>query len=193
MLIDPKELPSDLVPHPRFGTNVHRAGEGIDERQIRRSFYLLAKSVIYPPSAIRADVSKQVSRLGARSIYVDILQECRTCRRPFIFYAREQQFWYEVLRMHPDAQCVFCPECRASDRSLRAASKRFESMIARRDLQDAELKRLLLDAATLIENGRLRNVNKLSWARAQAKKTLASHKELDRLEAAISGRTERAN
>lgn len=188
MLIDPNKLPKNLVPHPRFGTKVHRAGDGIYERQIRRSFRSLEDCVIYPPSAIRADVAKQRSGFGARRFYVDILQDCRTCRRPFIFYAREQQFWYETLGMHPDAQCVFCPECRASDRSLRAATKRFESMLARRDLDDAELKRLLLDAATLIEIGRVKNVNKLSWARAQAKKRLASRKELDRLEAAIAGR-----
>lgn len=44
--------------------------------------------------------------------YVDVLKRCSECRRWFIFFAKEQQYWFEELRFFRDSQCRRCPECR---------------------------------------------------------------------------------
>ncbi len=45
-----------------------------------------------------------------------MLAVCRTCARTFLFFAREQQYWYEDLHFYIDTDCVHCPTCRGSRR-----------------------------------------------------------------------------
>ena len=60
--------------------------------------YLSNRRAYFPESAIPADESRQNYSVIPRLCYVDELRRCRKCDRDFIFFAREQHFWYEVLR-----------------------------------------------------------------------------------------------
>lgn len=55
---------------------------------------------------------------------------------------------------------------------MRHAAKRFGELVMRRDLTDPELKQLVIAAAKLVEIGKVKNTQKLAWARKQAKARL---------------------
>src|SRR3569832_1064345 len=96
----------EIVPHPRYGRTVVPSGCEATEAQIRGSFYGYRDETIFPQSAIPADLTRQNFTTFPRGYYVDILKVCRACGRSFLFFAREQRHWYEVLRFYIDADCV---------------------------------------------------------------------------------------
>jgi hypothetical protein len=63
-------------------------------------------------TAIRADLSKQTEATVPVTYYYDVKRQCRDCGRPFIFFAAEQQYWYEELGFGLDSDCVRCVPCR---------------------------------------------------------------------------------
>jgi RNase P subunit RPR2 len=63
--------------------------------------------------AIIADFSKQQPSFGGPYImYLDKTFNCKYCETPFVFSAREQQYWYEELNLVIDAIATRCEECR---------------------------------------------------------------------------------
>ncbi|MEM1276694.1 MAG: zinc-ribbon domain containing protein [Pseudomonadota bacterium] len=101
------------VDHPRYGNRPILSGERWTLEQIRQAYWgYCRQQVIYPESAITADLSRQRFGYAPRRVYVDMEQVCRTCRRKFLFFALEQKFWFEVLGFFCDAQCHHCQECR---------------------------------------------------------------------------------
>jgi hypothetical protein len=104
----------DLVPHPRYGTRplfgdrVAPARLKLTREEIAHSYwgYRGSETMIYPETAVRADVSRQRFSVTPRTYDVDMLKRCRGCRRSFIFFAREQKHWYETLGFSIDADCV---------------------------------------------------------------------------------------
>ncbi|WP_405632352.1 zinc-ribbon domain containing protein [Pseudoalteromonas sp. Ld20] len=41
------------------------------------------------------DPRKQRYCIYPRNLYIDIQKQCVDCHRPFIFFAKEQQYWFE--------------------------------------------------------------------------------------------------
>ena len=89
---------ANVVHHPRYGSEIvpsGRVGEGV----VIPGPPAWSEDVTFPESAIPADVRKQnFSTMSHLHWYVDTLRGCRTCERPFLFFASEQQYWYETLR-----------------------------------------------------------------------------------------------
>lgn len=154
-----------VVPHPRYGSTVVSSGCNVAPEEIRASFYHYSGETIFPESALEADTTRQNFTVVPRRYYVDILKHCRTCRRPFIFFAREQRHWYEVLRFFIDADCVHCPECRRSSQELRRRFRRYSESVARADLNDSCLVQLAEDALFLWKAGVLRDEQRLRTLR----------------------------
>ena len=141
-----------------------------------RTYCCYDRPPVFPESAIPADVSRQNYSVMPRPYYVDMLKGCRKCERDFIFFAREQQYWYEELGFCIDADCVHCPECRRSIRQLRQVFQRFSRLIGRGidgDLSEQELVTLLEDAVFLWEAGVLSNEHKLRRLKNLAKARIA--------------------
>ena len=181
-------LPPDLVPHPRYGAAVVPSGEVVTEAEVRGSFWQYAKETLFPASAIRADLSRQNFSTMARGYYVDLLRRCRDCDRPYLFFAREQRHWYEVLGFYVDADCVRCPGCRRGERAHRQRFRRFANAVTREDLRAAELATLAADAAALWEDGVLRDEQKLRRICNRVREALPGHRatrQLERLIAAL--------
>jgi hypothetical protein len=63
-------------------------------------------------------------------LYVDIARPCRKCGRWFIFFALEQQYWFETLGFFCDADCVECQECRHDEHLLNARIDRYGALLA---------------------------------------------------------------
>ena len=162
----------DIVPHPRYGDAVVPSGSKASPKEVRASFWRYGSDTIFPESAIRADTTRQNFTVFPRGYYVDALRKCRTCGRPFIFFAREQQHWYETLGFHIDADCVHCPECRRSDQQLRRRFQRYSESIGRADIDDRDLVTLVGDAVFLWEAGVLRDEQRLRRLRNLARRRI---------------------
>jgi hypothetical protein len=107
-----------------------------------------------------------------RGYYVDMLVVCRTCARPFIFFAREQQYWYEDLHFYIDTDCVHCPACRAASHEHRDRLRRYSEHVGRADLDAGQLATLVGDAVFLWKAGTLHDEQKLRWLRNLARRRI---------------------
>lgn len=151
---------SKIVPHPRFGSEVQPSGWKVSRKVILGSYWryeMVPEEPLFPESAIPADISRQKYCAFPRGYYVDLLKVCRTCERPFLFYAREQKYWYEELGFYIDADCVRCAECRHREHVEKFHFRRYSGRIHASVLSDGELEELVTDAVFLFEAGKLRN------------------------------------
>jgi hypothetical protein len=176
MALTPHQEIKGIVPHPRYGDAVIPSGTTVSEADVRGSFWRYRSETIFPESAIEADINRQNYSLFPRRYYVDILKNCRSCNRPFLFFAKEQQYWYEELRFYIDADCVLCPECLASDQ-LRRRIQRYSKRIGQTDLVDREFATLIGDAVFLWEKSVLRDEQKLRRLRNQARHRIPDYAE----------------
>lgn len=180
-----RDLP-DVVPHPRYGTEVIPSGCTATEAEVRRSFYAYDRETIFPETAILADFSRQNYSTFPRGYYVDILKTCVGCRRRFVFYAREQQFWYEDLHFYIDTDCQYCPLCRRAQHEFRDGLRRYMDNINRTDLEPAALATLIDDAVMLWRAGVLRDESKLRRLRNLARRRIPSDPATARIDQAIA-------
>jgi hypothetical protein len=108
-------------------------------------------------TAIPADLSKQNFRTIPVTHYFDIERVCRSCRRPFIFFAEEQVYWFEDLRFPLESDCVRCPACRKNERILAKSRSTYEKL-ATATARDRNDNLKMADCAlTLVENGVFQN------------------------------------
>jgi len=49
--------------------------------------------------------------------YLDEQRTCVECRQPFVFYAKEQRYWYEELRFNFNSTAIRCVPCSKRQRS----------------------------------------------------------------------------
>jgi hypothetical protein len=172
----PRRKLEGIVPHPRYGDAVIPSGTKAWETDVR-AWWRYHNETIFPESAIEADLGRQNYSTCPRRYYVDILKNCRTCNRPFLFFAREQQYWYDELGFYIESDCVLCPQCRVSDQELRRKVKRFSERISRTDLSDREFATLIGDTVFVWNVGYLRQEQKLRRLRNQARKRIPGYAE----------------
>ncbi len=139
-----KNLPSadELVPHPRYGKTPALHGEDFSHAA-RFGIYQFQPAWTFPATRIRADESKQNYSVIPKKEYVDVLCRCRECRRWFIFFAKEQQYWFEELRFFVDSTCVHCPECRHTRRHRHREEQEFASLQKETQPTPEQITRLL--------------------------------------------------
>ena len=73
-----------------------------------------------PPGAIRGNMRAQAFCPMChvpKYFYVDEAKQCIQCGAPFVFTAREQQFWYEERKANFHSRAVRCQSCRRQRRS----------------------------------------------------------------------------
>jgi len=117
----------ELVAHPRYGKAPTLCGEKLS-RAASFGIYQYQPAWLFPASRIRANESKQNYSVVPRTEYFDALCHCRDCRRWFIFFAKEQQYWFEELRFFVDSCCVHCPACRHLRRQRHREEQEFASL-----------------------------------------------------------------
>lgn len=176
----------DVVPHPRYGDTIVPSGCTVSAEVVRSSYWRYHQDTIFPESAIPANTARQNFSVFPRGFYVDTLRQCRTCGRSFIFFAREQQHWYEVLGFYVDADCIHCPECRKSDQQLRRRFQRYSANIGRTDNNDQELETLIDDAVFLWQAGVLRDEQKLRRLRNLARERLPDNPVMKNMERVLA-------
>lgn len=140
---------------------------------------------VFPESAIPADIKKQNFATFPRKYYVDMLKQCRICQRSFLFFAKEQQYWFETLGFFVDADCVFCPECRVANQEYKRKVMRYSESIAKRTLSEREMELLLNDVIFLLEAGFFKKLNKVCALKNRVKKIMPESEALAVLDRAI--------
>lgn len=144
---------ADYVEHPRYGRGPRYTG--LNPRDdLSRGIYLGCNSPPeqrIPETAIVADTTRQISRPVAVTHYYDVKRECRDCHRKFIFFAEEQQHWYESLRFPLESDCVRCVECRKSQQAIANLRARYEELLKTSDRTEKQTLELADCSLTLIE------------------------------------------
>ncbi|MBK8270368.1 MAG: zinc-ribbon domain containing protein [Planctomycetes bacterium] len=114
-----------------------------------------------PDTAIEANGSRQKWVAGTSSYgfglyvryYFDVKRECRDCKRPFIFFAEEQKYWYERLGIPLEIDCVRCFGCRRKQRKIERARKRYNELFAISEPASPELIELVSLSLDMIKDG----------------------------------------
>ena len=130
---------------------------------------------------LAADVSRQNFALYPRVFYVDMLVRCRECQRPFLFFAKEQQHWYEGLGFYVDADCVHCPVCRKKFHRQQALLKRYGRLVALQQPTRKELMQLVDDTIALLQTGHLKNTQRLSTLTSKARRLIPESPGVEQL------------
>jgi hypothetical protein len=77
-----------------------------------------------PKGFLWGDASRQRYGMGGPELILGPLEnDCRDCRRHFVFAAEEQKHWYETLRFMTDSTAVRCPGCRRTRRRIENARR----------------------------------------------------------------------
>lgn len=180
---------SVLVPHPRYDMAVLPSGWEVPAEEVLNSRLGSDSEYTFPESEIAADPMKQKGSYWRFAYYVDVLKKCWACHRPFIFFAREQQFWYETLQFDTNyARCDRCPECRYQKRQLRETFHRYSVTIGRADLGDDEFLTLIQDTITLFNANILKDDLRLRQLRNQARQRLLGNDVVEMINQVIAKR-----
>lgn len=158
----------DVVPHPRYRGKQQRSSLRLSEQEIRRSYWRYARAHIFPQTALPADVKAQRYALFPRPYYVDMLKTCVECSRAFIFYAREQRYWYETLGFYIDVDCVRCVECRRKQHAVKRHLERYAELNARESLSRKEMMDLVDECIFLFQQGKLKKLSHLGGIKNSA-------------------------
>ncbi len=168
---------SNLAPHPLFGRDVVPSGLGMTREDLvaANPHRYYPEGWVFPESAIPADLSRQSFSPVPVRFYVDTLKYCRACDRPFLFFAREQKFWYEDLGFDLGSHPVRCAECRREVRRQRFHFQRYGRLIGATEWTDDELATLVSDAVYLFEKGVLQREQTLRRLKNAALRRLPDH------------------
>lgn len=144
-----------FVEHPRYGKAPRLTGFDVTDSPDGKVYchWHSPPGVRVANTAIAADISRQAPATLHVTHYFDSIRACRTCERPFLFFAEEQKHWYEDLAFPLEADCLECPSCRKTEQRLRALHRKYDALFAKairtedETLELAECALLLIDAA----------------------------------------------
>ncbi|MCA8962158.1 MAG: zinc-ribbon domain containing protein [Planctomycetes bacterium] len=148
--LDPDPEDPDVYLHWNTGI-LNREARTLLEEWTRRS--RVPERAAIPGTAIVADIDRQTPAAIAVTHYYDVARECRTCGRPFIFFAVEQKHWYEELGFPLEADCVNCYPCRKAAQALQRTRFRYETLVKHPDPSPDEAAELALARLELMAAG----------------------------------------
>ena len=139
---------ANYAPHSRFGQRPRRTGLN-PQTDFSSGVYLhwhSPEDCRVSDTAITANTEKQLQPTVAVTHYYDVKRLCRDCKRPFLFFAVEQAYWYEELHLPLEADCVRCTDCRSNARELSSIRAEYETLVTQEALS-------LEESVTLIRHG----------------------------------------
>lgn len=154
-MADTEDEFENYVEHPRFGRGP-RYTERVPKASLiveffNRLWFKFQKEI--PGTGIVADPSKQTTSSVWKPYYFDRKAVCMACKRPFLFFAEEQRFWYEELGFNLAVQCARCVECRKKVQLVRKAQQRYEKLITQIGRSPIDQMELIECYLVLIEEG----------------------------------------
>ncbi len=149
------------VMHPRYGDKPIASDFSFSKEEIKRAHWRYSSVKFFEKTAIPANIEKQEVADFPRKIYVDIEEQCDVCKRPFLFFALEQQYWFETLGFWIDSHCTRCMDCRLDDREIRRMQKRYQELVNKDGRTADETKELKQFALELYMRGYIKDKNKI--------------------------------
>ena len=144
----------EFVVHPRFGRQPHITGLNV-EASFKNDVHLhwhSPKSCQIANTAIPANLSRQTPAIVPVTHYYDVERQCQDCCKPFIFFAKEQRHWYEVLGFSLDSDCVRCVPCRKRQQGIARTRERYEELFHVRDKSEDEIIEMADCCLSLVES-----------------------------------------
>jgi len=154
-----------FVTHPRYGNQPLTSQYSFSDAEIKGAHWRYQCVTFFPETAIPADIEKQNFALYPRTVYVDIEQQCIQCKRVFIFYALEQQHWFEVLGFYVDAHCTKCTDCRKKMQEIKHWQNIYGELILQTQRTEKQTKVLKQAALELLQLAIIKDkqiINKIS-------------------------------
>ena len=153
------------VSHPLYGSEPIPSDNCYTKQEIDNAHWRYKSVRYYPETAIPAVTEKQSYCVYPRQLYVDIEEQCVDCHRPFIFFAKEQQYWFEQLKFWIDAHAIKCFECRKKTRAINQLQISYANLIIEEHRTPEETQLLKSTAQQLFELGVINKINKLNAIR----------------------------
>jgi len=144
----------DYADHPRYGKRPLITGENpqSDFANGVNLHWHTQKDSLIPNTAIRADSNRQVDAMFPITHYFDVRRRCNDCDKMFIFFAREQKYWYESLQFSINADCRQCVGCRKEKQFVANRRAQYELLLKLEDRSDVDTLSLVDCCLTLIES-----------------------------------------
>ena len=145
---------NNYVAHPIFGKEPIKSNYSFTDEQIKEGLYLDEFSY-FKESAIPANIEQQKHGIFPRKFYVDIERSCTDCQRMFIWFAKEQKYWFEQQFIHTNAKCLRCYECRQEHKKQKKIIQNYSYYSTKDTLKEDDLEAFLLAAIELSAEGLL--------------------------------------
>jgi hypothetical protein len=144
---------ANYVEHPRYGRRPRLTGLDVDDSAdgAVNCHWHSPVTIRVPSTAVVAGVSRQKPATLPVTHYFDVRRVCRKCRRPFLFFAEEQKYWYEDLAFPLEADCLDCVECRNDEQRLLVTRQKYEALLADTSRTDADTLELVGSGLVLVE------------------------------------------
>ena len=156
---------ANYVNHPLYGSEPIPSGNSYTKQEIDNAHWRNKSVRYYPETAIPAATEKQSDNVYPRQLYVDIAEQCVDCHRPFLFFAKEQQYWFEELKFWIDAHAIKCSECRKKTRAINRLQISYANLVIKESRTPEENQLLKSSAQQLFYLGVINKVNKLNAIR----------------------------
>ncbi|WP_165734794.1 zinc-ribbon domain containing protein [Pseudoalteromonas sp. C8] len=147
--------------HPRYGNTPITTNTPVTIEAIENAHWRYSRLKYFPNTVILADIKKQNYAIDPRTLYVDIEEKCESCSKAFIFFAQEQQYWFETLRFWVDSHCTHCFECRRHARYILTLRKRYDMLTSLANKTSGEKTQRKELGNTLYCLGIIKNINKV--------------------------------
>ncbi|WP_257325768.1 zinc-ribbon domain-containing protein [Pseudoalteromonas rhizosphaerae] len=156
---------TNYVNHPKYGSEPILSGNSYTKQEIDNAHWRYASLRYFPETATPAAIEKQSYCVYPRQLYVDIEEQCVDCHRAFIFFAKEQQYWFEELKFWIDAHAIKCFECRKKSRAINQLQIIYANLIIKEHITLEETQLLKSSAQQLFESGVIKKINKINAIR----------------------------
>lgn len=131
----------DYVEHPRYGRSPRFTDANPDTNKdftIYLHWHSPADKRV-PDTAVEANPKRQAPATVHVTHYFDVRRTCEDCKRPFLFFAEEQKFWYEELGFPLESDAVRCAPCRKNARGIARVRGRYEALYHAERSREEEL------------------------------------------------------
>jgi hypothetical protein len=144
---------SDFVAHPRFGKGPRQTGcdpKNAADGSVHLDWHS-GPGVRIPGTAIVANLVNQSPATVPVTHYFDAKRVCRACSRQFLFFAQEQEHWYEELQFPLEADCLECMPCRKAEQQLQVAQRKYAALLSSGARSEIETLALVECGVLLVE------------------------------------------
>ncbi len=156
---------ANYVNHPLYASEPIPSGYSYTKQEIENAHWRYKSVRYFPETAIPAVIEKQSYSVYPRQLYIDIEEQCVDCHRPFIFFAKEQQYWFEQLKFWIDAHATKCFECTKKARAINRLKISYANLIIKEHRTPDETQLLKYTAEQLFDLDVINKIYKLNAIR----------------------------